>query len=270
MVRLLQRLFILCLLFAPLLAQAQLERLKKFKNAGLGVTETTMIEIPAGEFLMGLDGVHALEDERPAHRVWLATFVIDQYEVTTAQYAEFFNSEDRDPPWQWEAVEFSRHSDRPVIGVSWHDAESYCRWKGKRLPTEAEWEKAARGTDGRSYPWGSQAPTNERANFALGARFSYDLVLAPVQSHPQGRSPFALHHMAGNVYEWVQDWYAIDYYDSSPDRNPTGPVKGQFKVVRGGSWSDLPKYLLTYGRFKLSPDTRNSYTGFRCARSLAQ
>lgn len=267
---LVQLLMVFYLLFDTLLATAQLDRLRKFKSAGSGVTETPMIEIPAGEFIMGLDGVQALADERPAHRVWLDTFAIDQYEVTTAQYAEFLNSENRDPPWQWEMIELSRHADRPVMGMSWHDAEAYCQWKGKRLPTEAEWEKAARGTDGRSYPWGNQAPTNQRANFALGARFSYDLVLAPVQSHPQGRSPFGLHHMAGNVYEWVQDWYAIDYYGVSPDRNPTGPEQGQFKGVRGGSWSDLPKYLLTYGRFKLPPDTRNSYTGFRCASSVAQ
>lgn len=267
---LVQLLIVFSLLFDALFANAQLDRLRKFRSAGSVVTETTMIEISAGEFIMGLDGVQALEDERPAHRVWLDTFVIDQYEVTTAQYAEFFNSETRIPPWQWETIELSRHSDRPVIGVSWHDAEAYCRWKGKRLPTEAEWEKVARGTDGRSYPWGNQVPTNQRANFALGARFSYDLVLAPVQSHPQGRSPYGLHHMAGNAYEWVQDWYAIDYYQGSPDRNPTGPEQGQFKVVRGGSWSDLPKYLLTYGRFKLPPNTRNSYTGFRCAQTVGR
>lgn len=270
MMRMLQLLIVLCILSDPLRSPAQLERLKKFKHAGSVVTDTPMIEIPAGEFLMGLDGVQALEDERPAHRVWLDPFAIDQYEVTTAQYAEFINTGIRELPWQWETVELSRHGDRPVIGASWHDAEAYCRWKDKRLPTEAEWEKAARGTDGRFYPWGNQAPTNQRANFALGARFSYDLVLEPVHSQPQGRSPYGLHHMAGNVYEWVQDWYTIDYYDSSPDRNPTGPVQGQFKVVRGGSWSDLPKYLLTYGRFKLPPDTRNSYTGFRCARSIVQ
>ena len=265
-----QLLIVFCLLFEAQLAPAQLDRLKKFKSAGSGGADTPMVEIPAGEFFMGLDGVHTLEDERPAHRVWLDTFAIDQYEVTTAQFAEFLNAENRESPWQWETVELSRHGDRPVVGVSWHDAEAYCRWKGRRLPTEAEWEKSARGIDGRSYPWGNQAPTNQHANFALGARFSYDLVLTPVQSHPQGRSPYGLHHMAGNVYEWVQDWYAIDYYDGSPDRNPTGPEQGQFKVVRGGSWSDLPKYLLTYGRFKLSPDTRNSYTGFRCARTVVQ
>lgn len=268
--RILQFLIVFCVLFDSPFAQAQLERLKKFKHAGSVVTDTPMIEIPAGEFIMGRDGTQALEDERPAHRVWLDRFAIDQYEVTTAQYAEFLHSDRRASPWQWGTVDLSLHGALPVIGVSWHDADDYCRWKVKRLPTEAEWEKSARGTDGRFYPWGSQTPTNQRANFALGARFSYDQVLEPVHSQPQGRSPYGLHHMAGNVYEWVQDWYAINYYDGSPDRNPPGPEQSQFKVVRGGSWSDLPKYLLAYGRFKLPPDTRNSYTGFRCAQSVAQ
>lgn len=168
MMRILQLLIVLCVVIDPLLVPAQLERLKKFKHAGSVVTGTPMIEILAGEFIMGLDGTHALEDERPAHRVWLDTFAIDQYEVTTAQYGEFINTIKRELPWQWETVELFHHSDRPVIGVDWHNADAYCRWKDKRLPTEAEWEKAARGTDGRFYPWGNQAPTNQRANFALG------------------------------------------------------------------------------------------------------
>ncbi|MDK2743356.1 MAG: formylglycine-generating enzyme family protein [Nitrospira sp. BO4] len=269
MTRLVQLLIISCLLVQSLFASAQIDRLRKSKS-GSGSTvvpDTPMVEIPAGEFIMGFDGTQALEDERPAHRVWLDAFAIDRYEVTTAYYAEFLASEKRVPPWQWETVDLFQHGDRPVIGVSWHDAEAYCRWKGKRLPTEAEWEKAARGADSRAYPWGNQAPTNKVANFAIGARFNYGLVLLPVQSHEEGKSPYGLHHMAGNAYEWVNDWYAISYYESSPDRNPQGPVEGQLKVLRGGSWSDLPKYLLTYARFKLPPETSNSYTGFRCAKS---
>ena len=225
-----------------------------------------MVTIPEGEFVMGFDGMQALEDERPSHRPWLDTFAIDLHEVTTHQYAVFLDAAKRPGPWQWETVDLSLHGDRPVIGVDWPDADAYCRWKGKRLPTEAEWEKAARGTDGRLYPWGSQAPMKDFANFALGARFSYSLVLMPVRSYDQGKSPFGLYQMAGNVYEWVEDWYAANYYELSPTRNPQGPDHGQFKVLRGGSWSDLPKYLLTYGRFKLPPETRNSYTGFRCAK----
>ena len=226
-----------------------------------------MVEIPEGTFAMGSDGGQALEDERPKHQVWLSTFFMDLHEVTTEQYALFLSATHRVAPWQWNLVDLSQHGDRPVIGVDWADAEAYCRWKGKRLPTEAEWEKSARGTDGRLYPWGNQLPTKERANFALGARFSYSQVLMPALSYESGKSAYGLYQMAGNVWEWTQGWYAADYYGISPERNPQGPEQGSFKVLRGGSWSDLPKYLLAYGRFKLPPETRNSYTGFRCARS---
>jgi formylglycine-generating enzyme required for sulfatase activity len=249
-------------------AQAQLERLRQERPVEKAApAETPMVEIPAGEFAMGLDGMQALEDERPMHRVWVDRFSMDLHEVATAQYAEFLAATQRPAPWQWNGLDLSQSGDRPVIGVDWPDADAYCRWKGKRLPTEAEWEKSARGTDGRLYPWGNHVPHKDRANFALGARFSYSQVLMPVQSYEKGKSPYGLYHMAGNVWEWVQDWYAINYYEVSPDRNPQGPEEGQFKVLRGGSWSDLPKYLLTYGRFKLLPETRNSYTGFRCAKS---
>lgn len=266
-------LFLLGISFLVLLActdfaQAQLERLRKDRLVEQTIpAETPMVEIPAGEFAMGSDGVRALEDERPAHRVWLDRFSMDLYEVAMAQYAEFLLATQRPEPWQWNSIDLSQSHDRPVIGVDWSDADAYCRWKGKRLPTEAEWEKSARGTDGRLYPWGDQFPQHDLANFALGARFSYSQVLMPVQSYEQGKSPYGLLHMAGNVWEWVQDWYAVNYYEVSPERNPQGPEQGQFKVLRGGSWSDLPKYLLTYGRFKLPPETRNSYTGFRCAKS---
>jgi formylglycine-generating enzyme required for sulfatase activity len=248
-------------------SSAQLDRLRKSESPdNPPLVEMPMVEIPAGEFVMGFDGTQALEDEKPLHRPWLDAYSIDPHEVTTAQYAAFLKAVTRAIPWQWETVDPSRHGDRPVIGVDWADAEAYCRWKGKRLPTEAEWEKAARGTDGRLYPWGNQIPTKEYANFALGARFSYSLALVPVASYEQGKSPFGLYQMAGNVYEWVQDWYGANYYEISSPRNPQGPEQGQFKVLRGGSWSDLPTYLLTYGRFKLPPETRNSYTGFRCAK----
>ena len=249
-------------------AQAQLERLRKNRAAEqAAVVETSVVEIPEGTFAMGSDGGQALEDERPKHQVWLSTFFMDLHEVTTEQYALFLSATHRVAPWQWNLVDLSQHGDRPVIGVDWADAEAYCRWKGKRLPTEAEWEKSARGTDGRLYPWGNQLPAKERANFALGARFSYSQVLMPALSYESGKSAYGLYQMAGNVWEWTQGWYAADYYGISPERNPQGPEQGSFKVLRGGSWSDLPKYLLAYGRFKLPPETRNSYTGFRCARS---
>jgi formylglycine-generating enzyme required for sulfatase activity len=249
------------------LCEAQLDQLRKSKIQGQpAVLDTPMVEISEGPFVMGSEGMQSLEDERPKHQVWLSTFFMDLHEVTTAQYAVFLSVTNRDAPWQWTMVDLSQHGDRPVIGVDWADADAYCRWKGKRLPTEAEWEKAARGTEGRLYPWGNYAPNSQLANFALGARFSYSQVLMPVRSYERGKSPYGLYHMAGNVVEWVQDWYAMSYYESSPERNPQGPDQGQFKVLRGGSWSDQPNYLLTYGRFKLPSETRNSYTGFRCAR----
>lgn len=228
-----------------------------------------MATVPEGAFPMGSDSGQALADERPQHDVWVDTFQIDLYEVTTRQYAVFLAAEKGPAPWLWDTVDPSRHGDRPVIGVDWHDAAAYCKWADKRLPTEAEWEKAARGSDGRRYPWGNQEPSPALANFALGARFSYSQVLVPVTDYPEGVSAYGLHHMAGNVWEWTQDWYGASYYEMSEGRNPTGPAEGQFKVLRGGSWSDLPKYLLTFGRFKLPPGTRNSYTGFRCARDAA-
>jgi formylglycine-generating enzyme required for sulfatase activity len=249
-------------------ASAQLDQLRKSKALDTtAVAETPMVEVPEGLFAMGVDGIQALEDERPKHQIWLPAFLMDLHEVTTAQYAAFLAATNRAAPWQWNAVDLTQHRDRPVIGVDWSDADAYCRWKGKRLPTEAEWEKSARGTDGRLYPWGNRSPHKDLANFALGARFSYSQVLMPVQSYEQGKSPYGLYQMAGNVWEWVQDWYNTNYYEVSPELNPQGPEQGQFKVLRGGSWSDLPKYLLAYGRFKLPPDTRNSYVGFRCAKS---
>lgn len=248
-------------------SHAQLDRLRKSKPMEpTSAQETPMVLIPGGPFEMGAAGTQALEDERPHHRVTLDAFQMDQHEVTTAQYGAFLRATGRTAPWLWETVRPVIHSDRPVIGVDWHDADAYCRWKGKRLPTEAEWEKAARGVDGRLYPWGNQAPTSDVANFAIGARFSYSQVLMPVQSYESGKSPYGLYQMAGNVGEWVSDWYGTNYYEQSPEANPSGPENGQFKVLRGGSWSDLPKYLLTYGRFKLPPETRNSYIGFRCAK----
>jgi formylglycine-generating enzyme required for sulfatase activity len=250
-------------------AEAQLERLRKLQKEPEAIKgdDAPMVIIAAGESAMGVDGTIGLDDERPRHSVWLDAYRMDLYEVTTSRYARFLAATRRTPPWLWDMVNLAIHGDRPVIGVDWHDADAYCRWALKRLPTEAEWEKAARGTDERQFPWGNQAPTAELANFAVGARFSYSQTLMPVGRYEKGKSPFGLFDMAGNVWEWVQDWYKADYYVESPARNPTGPEEGQFKVLRGGSWSELPQYLLTYGRFKLPPATRNSYTGFRCAKS---
>jgi formylglycine-generating enzyme required for sulfatase activity len=260
---------ILAILADYLPAPAQLDRLRKSKKDA----ESTRMEpapsamIPAGEFWMGVDGLQGLDDERPRHRVTLDAYAMDVHEVTVALYSIFLKKTGRTPPLFWDTVDVKQHADRPVIGVDWEDADAYCRWAGKRLPTEAEWEHAARGEDERPYPWGNLTPTPEFANYGIGARFSYDQTLMPVGHYEKGKSPYGLYDMAGNVWEWVQDWYATNYYEVSDKHNPRGPEAGQFKVLRGGSWSELPKYLLTYGRFKLPPNTRNSYIGFRCAKS---
>jgi formylglycine-generating enzyme required for sulfatase activity len=260
---------VVLLVIAVLPIDAQLDRFRQFKKETEAKgDEAPMTIVSAGDFWMGVDGMQGLDDERPRHKVWLEAYSMDVYEVTTRRYAKFLSATGRALPLLWDSVSLNLHGDRPVIGVDWEDAGTYCRWTGKRLPTEAEWEKAARGTDERRYPWGNQMPSADLANYALGSRFSYSQALMPVGRYEKGKSPYGLYDLAGNVWEWVQDWYGGNYYEVSPERNPTGPEKGQFKVLRGGSWSELPKYLLTYGRFKLPPNTRNSYTGFRCAKSF--
>jgi iron(II)-dependent oxidoreductase len=154
----------------------------------------------------------------------------------------------------------------PALYVTWSEASDFCRAHGKRLPTEAEWEKAARGDSGNLFPWGQRPPTPALAMFGQ-YHFHEIPIVAPVDSGEEGRSPYGLHHMAGNAAEWVEDWFGIDYYATMPDRNPPGPANGRYKVVRGGSWKSAPTLLRTATRGGASPDQRAATTGFRCARS---
>lgn len=226
-----------------------------------------MVLIPAGEFWMGLAEGEGLDDEQPRHKVFLEAYYIDKFEVTIERYAKFLALTGWEKPVNWDKVKLPEHANHPVIGVSWSDADAYCRINGRRLPTEAEWERAARGENERKFPWGDTKPKASMALFGQMAQFSYDL-LKPVGSYPNGIGPYGTHDQAGNVAEWVQDWYDGEYYREGPERNPPGPAHGQYKMIRGGSWSDMPVYLLSASRTsKLPPQTRNAFIGFRCAQS---
>ena len=225
-----------------------------------------MVLIPSGEFAMGSS---AASDERPAHRVYLDEYYIDTFEVTISRYAKFLGAiPTQQAPHQWNSVKLTEDGDRPVIGVNWSDADAYCRWTEKRLPTEAEWEKAARGTDGRKYPWGDEDPWEGAANFGRCCGWSGFGLLAAVGTHQAGKSPYGVFDLAGNVWEWVADWYDSQYYKTSPDRNATGPLSGRDKVIRGASWSNRAGDLRASIRDKVSPTYRNYSIGFRCASSV--
>jgi formylglycine-generating enzyme required for sulfatase activity len=213
-----------------------------------------MVLIPAGTFWMGSPDGEGNKNEHPRHQVYLDAFYMDKFEVTVARYAEFIRAKNRAKPAFWDLVVSGKHGNLPVVGVEWWDAKTYCEWVGKRLPTEAEWEKAARGTEGRTYPWGNDQPTARHANFGKGyTTNAYDDRLAPVDSYEAGKSPNGLHHMAGNVWEWTADWYGKEYYGKSPARNPTGPSGGEYRVIRGGSWNDVPMNVRSAHRLRNTP-----------------
>ena len=220
----------------PLDATTQLAKEITFKDGA------SMVLVPAGRFTMGSN--HGNDDEKPQHEVELDAFYMDKYEVTTSGYGRFLESSQREAPRYWETggvfstATSKAYGDRPVVGVIWDDAQAYCEQYGKRLPTEAEWEKAARGTDGRTYPWGNDPPTSRHANFDKGYNFKSYGVLTAVGSLTAGKSPYGAYDMAGNVWEWVADWYDKSYYNNSPRKNPRGPSNGEYRVVRGGSWND--------------------------------
>jgi formylglycine-generating enzyme required for sulfatase activity len=217
-----------------------------------------MVSVPAGEFWMGSDDGNF--DEKPRRRVYLDAFRIDKYEVTNALYKRFLDATGRVVPRYWNDSKWNA-ANQPVVGVDWEEANAYCNWAGKRLPTEAEWEKSARGKDGRKYPWGDQwdASRVNSSDRKIGKT-------VPVGSYPSGVSPYGAHDMAGNVWEWVADWYSENYSQNAPLRNPRAPDSGQLRVLRGGSWFDLPWYLRTSYRVSGGPALRSYIIGFRCAQ----
>jgi formylglycine-generating enzyme required for sulfatase activity len=225
--------------------------------------EIPMALVPAGEFTMGST---LKADEKPVHRVSLDAFYMDKYHVTVGQYAKYLEATGAEAPPEWDIMNQPRHQKRPVVNVSWWDAATYCKWAGKRLPTEAEWEKAARGTDGRLYPWGNEPPTRLHANFGK-KEWAYHMALVPVGMFEMGKSPYGIYDMAGNAWEWVNDWYDHDYYKKSPMKNPQGPATGKSKVVRGGNWLYVQEFLRSSFRFNADPSGRQFGYGFRCAKT---
>jgi len=217
-----------------------------------------MVPIPAGEFTMGSDS--GRNDEKPVHKVYLNAFYIDKYDVTNAQYEQCVSAGSCSANEKYNGF---TDPQQPVVGVKWNQADAYCTWAGKRLPTEAEWEKAARGTDGRTYPWGEGIDCS-KANYGDCKKGK----TTPVGSYPSGASPYGAMDMAGNVWNWVADWYDANYYASGPNRNPTGPASGQFRVLRGGSWDRDPADLRSSYRPYGIPGLSHSHDGgFRCART---
>jgi formylglycine-generating enzyme required for sulfatase activity len=226
--------------------------------------------IPLDEFKMGSNEIN---DERPVHTVILYPFYIDEYEVTNAQYKACMYAGVCQPPKDFSSHTRSRYfynsefEDYPVLYVDWNMAKTYCEWRGARLPTEAEWEKAARGTDGRTYPWGETLDC-EHANY--GQDISADCVgdTTPVGNYESGQSVYGLYDMAGNVNEWVADWYRYDYYKTLGNGffNPKGPERGDVRVLRGGSWSFSTGDVRSANRNGFDQVTADDSIGFRCAK----
>jgi len=227
-----------------------------------------MVFIPAGDFPMGADENDPDVDavEKPQHWLYLSPYWIDLTEITNAMYAQCVKAGDCQTPEKVSSktrpayYNDSQHQDYPVVYVSWDDASAYCHWAGRRLPTEAEWEKAARGIDGRLYPWGDVPADNRKANYN-------NLVgdTTRVGFYPAGASPYGVLDMAGNVAEWVADWYGDGYYAVSPYKNPPGPKSGEFRMLRGGSWFNPMHALRTTFRLWNYPNLRSETIGFRCA-----
>jgi formylglycine-generating enzyme required for sulfatase activity len=255
-------------------------------------TPAGMVYVPGGAFVMGSPPNVGHDDESPAHEVCLNGFYIDTYEVTNARFKEFVEATgyvtdlEKDPasalgrswhhPYGPNSSSADDMPDHPVVCVSWNDAQTYAAWAGKRLPTEAEWEKAARGTDARVYPWGNTAPTAELSNIAdksAGLKWSEASLddthkqAAPAGAFPAGTSAYGADDMGGNVWEWCRDWWASDYYANSPAKNPLGPQTGDFKVIRGGSWFYSSEGTRAAHRMYFRPEGAGAAIGFRCVKN---
>ena len=264
--------------------------------------EAKMTFIPSGTFMMGCDDFF---NARPAHEVFLDSYLMDRFLVTNHQFLKFVEEDGYKNEYFWSEVgwqtlkeqEWNKprywgcspwdHPDHPVVGISWFEAEAYCKWAQKSLPTEAQWEKAARGgfwLDGddskqsenpfpyRKYSWGNHEADQNGEYFAIYAdelRYGNQST-APVGIVPKGKSPYRCYDLTGNVWEWCQDWYQRNYYKSSPSSNPPGPVQGEMKILKGGSWCRKGRELHISFRTKDNPQSGGwDLSGFRCVLNLS-
>ncbi|MEO8325280.1 MAG: SUMF1/EgtB/PvdO family nonheme iron enzyme [Nitrospirota bacterium] len=239
-----------------------------FTTPALSAGPDNMVLVPKGEFVMGSND-H--QDEKP-HNVVLDPYYIDTYEVSNKDYKEFMKTTGHAAPAYWDDPRLNK-PEQPVVGVNWYDGSTFCEWKGKRLPTEAEWERAAKGPDGHAhYPWGHELDPS-KANYGQSVGQT-----TAVDSYPDGKSGYGAYNMAGNVFEWVSDWYDPGYFNVSTASNPQGPStglnfanQGPVKVLKGGSWLAPASSLHTSHRFWNQPEN-NSYgvgLGFRCAQAAS-
>lgn len=247
-----------------------------------------MMYVPAGPFTMGTTVEEAMQecmktrgecetawflDQAPAHIVQLDAYWMDQTEVTNAMYEVCVNAGVCDPPHMSNSNTVEdyfgnpAYADFPVVFITWKQAKNYCEWAGAYLPSEAQWEKAARGTDGRVFPWGNLRPTCSLANINPFNQASCRDDVGAVRYYADGQSPYLIYNMAGNAAEWVMDWYGENYYGNSPASNPQGPDAGLAKIMRGGSWYFDEDYARTTYRYKQDARYYYSFTGFRCAMS---
>lgn len=248
-----------------------------------------MAFIPSGGFWMGRNQLWLVDelgwnerdrlDDRPVHLVDIDAFYLDLYETTNEEYQRFVQATGHRKPLHWAAGKIPGGKERhPVYDISWDDADAYCKWIGKRLPTEAEWERAARGgLEKKLYPWGDQLSMSQKSSASTPAPQAQNVKAAhtgfpngptAVGSYPP--SGFGLFDMTGNVWEWVSDWYERDYYSVSAGRNPQGPARGMYRIFRGGGWSDNDeRNLMVHYRNYTDPSARVPTIGVRCAKSIS-
>jgi formylglycine-generating enzyme required for sulfatase activity len=224
----------------------------------------TQVYVPEGEFIMGAE--HEIKKpDSPKHLVHLDAFWMDKVEVTNAMYLKCLKANDCTAPAS-DNIHYDNwiYRDHPMVYITWDQANAYCLWAGRRLPTEAEWEKAARGTDGRRYAWGNDQPTPRLANF------SETMIGESVSSfrYPLGASPYGVLNMSGNVREWVADWYDPNYYSSSPHDNPKGPETGMERSLRSASYNEDGREIAITNRLRHDPQSAGLSRGFRCAQDV--